>query len=211
MLLKNILFEIETPEQFDPPRVSTNILNRILNEPDPRKQIMLANNNLQLLGTGSGRFVYDIGEGKAVKLAPLEPEQNKREAEHWGCVKHTAARKVFVEVIEAAPDYKWLIAEKVVGFRTDKEPLQLIVNSILETLNNPEEITAAEIEDYFCYSLEGFWSHISSDEIPPFDSSWYNDLKSVIQSCGIIVEEFLADNLGYRPSTGELVILDFGY
>jgi len=211
MLLKNILFEIETPEQFDPPRVSTNILNRILNEPDPRKQIMLANNNLQLLGTGSGRFVYDIGEGKAVKLAPLEPEQNKREAEHWECVKDTAARKVFVGVIETAADYKWLIAAKVVGFRTDKEPLQLIVNSILETLNNPEEITAAEIEDYFCYSLEGFWSRLSSDEIPPFDSSWYNALKATIQNCDIVVEEFLADNLGYRPTTGELVILDFGY
>ncbi len=211
MLLKNILFEMETPEQIDPPIIPQFLLNQILNEPDPRKQMSLANNNLKLLGTGSGRFVYDIGEGKALKLAPLEPEQNKREVEHWKCVKDTAARKAFVEVIEAAPDYKWLIAEKVVGFRTDKEPLQLIVNSILETLNNPEEITAAEIGDYFCYSLKGFWSRISSDDIPPFDSSWYNALKETIQSCGIVVEEFLADNLGYRPFTGELVILDFGY
>lgn len=210
MLLKNIIFEMETPEQSDPPMVTQRLLDRILNEPDPRKQIALAKNNLKFLGSGSGRFVYDLGDGKALKLAPEEPEQNMREAEHWECVKDSPARRIFIEVIAAAPDYKWLIVEKVVGFRTDEEPFQLIVNSIMDTIHNPE-ITAEEIENYFGNTLDGFWDCITSQDGPPFDSSWYDALKMAIQSCNIQVGDFLADNLGYRPSTGEMVILDFGY
>lgn len=211
MLLKNILFEAETPEEFmELPKVSQTLLDRIINEPNPKKQLMLANKNLQLLGTGSGRFVYDIGEEKVIKLAPLRPEQNIREIDHWGCVRGTPAESMFVRVYGATENCKCLFAEKVIGFRNEAEALDLIFDSILKSTNDPY-LTKDMLKNYFGYTLPDLWNRIMSDKNPPFKSLWYDTLKEAISSCGINIEKFLADNLGYRPSTGEFVILDFGY
>jgi hypothetical protein len=211
MLLKNILFEAETPEEFiELPKISQALLDRIINEPNPKRQIMLANKNLELLGTGSGRFVYDIGGGKVIKLAPLRPEQNKRELDHWECVKDTAAENMFVRVYGATENCKCLFVEKVVGFRNETTALDLIFDSILKSTDNAY-LTKDMLKTYFGCILLDLWNRIMSDRNPPFKSLWYDTLREAISSCGIIVEQFLADNLGYRPSTAEFVILDFGY
>lgn len=211
MLLKNILFNTETPQEFlDPLKINKNLLDRIANESNPKKQLMLANKNLQLLGTGSGRYVFDIGEGKVIKLAPLRPEQNLREVEHWQCVKDTPAENMFVRVYYTTEDYKCLIAEKVVGFRDDATVLEFIFNSILNTANELPT-TKKLLKNYFGSTLQDLWNRVVSTGEPPFKSKWYDTLKMAVNSCNIPVQKFLADNLGYRPSTGEFVILDFGY
>lgn len=211
MLLKNILFEVETPEEFiELPKISQTLLDRILNEPNPKRQIMLANKNLELLGTGSGRFVYDIGGGKVIKLAPLRPEQNIRELEHWKCVKGTPAERMFVQVYSTTENCKCLIAEKVVGFRDDATALEFIFNSILKTAHELST-TKEMLKNYFGSTLHEFWNCLLSNTELPFKSTWYDTFKMIINSCNIPVQKFLADNLGYRPSTGEFVILDFGY
>jgi hypothetical protein len=211
MLLKKILFESETPEEFlYPPKLGKNLLNKILHEPDPKKQLLLAKNNLQLLGTGSGRFVFDIGEDKALKLAPVKTEQNIREWKHWKCVQGTPAEDMFVKVFDKADDFRWLIVERVVGFRTDERPIQLIFHTILNTANDTD-LTEEKLGDYFGSTLYDLWTKIESQDDPPFDSFWYNTLKTAIKTCRINIGDFIADNLGYRPSTGEFVILDFGY
>lgn len=211
MLLKNILFKTQTLEEFpDSPKISETLLDRIVNESNPKKQLILASKNLQLLGTGSGRFVYDIGEGKVIKLAPLRPEQNKKELDHWECVRGTPAEKIFVRIYSATENYKCLVAEKVIGFRDEILALEFIFNSILKTIDNPA-ITKDTLKNYFGFTLRDFWERIMFDNNPPFKSLWYDTLREAISSCDIIVDQFLADNLGYRPSTNEFVIVDFGY
>jgi hypothetical protein len=207
---------------FESAAVTDTILGRILNEPNPEKQLMLAKANLRLIGEGGARFVFDLGDNRALKLAPFKPSQNKVEAEHWNCVKeqgHPDLMKFFVPVYEADKNYKWLIVEKIPGNFDDSDEDQMfeylldkIVDGIKEEDEGLKTKYKSRLRRSFIDGLKSLFYAMTENvwitDVP--ESEWFEDLREVVLNCRISVADFREDNFGYRAN-GDFVILDYGF
>jgi hypothetical protein len=225
--LSSILF---LSEEVDGPRISDSILQTILKEKNPNRQAGLAQANLQLLGTGAARFVYDIGGNKVLKLSPLKQGQNKKEVEIWNCVSNLPQEQqaFFAKVYQYDSEgFRWLIAEKIpFVFKSTQEVVDFVINKIFQEISllKDKSYSKEDIENDLLFSKQEsnsstIWNNflnvldVAADGGNPSvvlaQSSWFNNLVAAIRSCGINIQDFWEDNMG-RRANGEFVILDFG-
>lgn len=207
MELKKIIFE---NEKF---RISNNILEKILNEKDPSKQLIMAKLNLRELGSGAGRSVFDLGNQTVLKIRSnsiFSSSQNKTESSNWNCVKSMSIRDFFVQVFEVADNYSWIISEKVTPLT--KKDYQFVYSKIIQMISDTTEPLIEDLElnetfftiyDIFAAAKNKQWP------FPNSKSSWFEDLSDALNSCNINYFDFTPNNFGLN-SEGNLVILDYG-
>lgn len=195
MFLKSILFEGE------------DALRQMLND-ELFDVVDYASKNLKLLGKGTDRAVYDIGGNQVLKVS-VSGEQNFNEIKRWECVnKQPNHEKYFMQIFDwDHKNYQWIVAEKLVPVK-NRIQLEQIIQSLLQT---KEEIEYWEIIDALLAEprrLQKFapdlWKIVGN-------SKWFQEFSELVRECGIPTSDFREQNLGVRPSTGELVVLDLGY
>ena len=88
-----------------------NFLPEFLNIKSFAGRMKYANQNLQRIGSGTGRVVYDIDGEKVLKLAKNQKgiAQNETEA---GAGYYRDTQHIVTEVFDSADDNSWLISEK---------------------------------------------------------------------------------------------------
>ncbi len=75
--------------------------------------------NYQYLGSGSGRRVFDLGDGYVVKVAKNRRGIAQNEAEHH--ISLSDHSNIFAKIIQVSEDYRFLIMEKAVRIRNFSE------------------------------------------------------------------------------------------
>jgi len=207
MKLKKIIFE--TSEY----NISDKILANILNEKDPNKQLIMAKLNLRQLGSGAGRSVFDLGNQKVLKLRSnsiFSSSQNKTEYKNWQCVQHTKMKDFFVKVFEAAPNYSWLISEKVIPLnKKDKVFIYQTLIKLITDSTNPQ-LEDLEIGEYF-FTIYDIFQAAKEKKWPIKNtvSEWFEALGDALNTCDISYSDFSPENFGLN-SENNLVILDYG-
>jgi hypothetical protein len=195
MFLKSILFERDES------------LQQMLND-ELFDVVDYASKNLKLLGKGTDRAVYDIGGNQILKVS-VSGEQNYNEIKRWECInKLPNHEKYFMQIFDwDRKNYQWIIAEKLTPV-TSRIQLEQIVQSLLQT---KEEINYWEVIDGLLAEPKRikrlapeFWEVVGN-------STWFQEFSEIVRECGIPTSDFREQNMGIRPSTGELVVLDLGY
>jgi len=163
----------------------------------------------KVLGSGAGRTVYDVGRGWVIKWAYNANgiEQNRDEASRRKCAAPNAP---IVHVLVKAPNYQWVISNKVkpvVGAslgRALKATVGMSDTSdlmfIIETSIHQAEGYELGIDD-----AEALRAH----ERLYHTNEWYRALYDTVKACKINPMELHDDNWGLDDK-GRLVLLDTG-
>ncbi len=98
--------------------------------------------NYQYLGSGSGRRVFDLGNGYVVKVAKNRKGVAQNEAEHHISLSDHSG--IFAKIIQVSEDYRFLIMEKAVRIRNFSE-----VRKYFNVKSNRELFQLEEIGSVF--------------------------------------------------------------
>lgn len=93
--------------------------------------------NYRKIGQGSGRIVYDMGNGYVIKYAknPKGIAQNRQENE----IYHMYYDRIFAAILAVSEDYRMLIMEKAVPYQTGYALCRYYdVHSLKELLQVPQ-------------------------------------------------------------------------
>ncbi|MDD3173009.1 MAG: hypothetical protein PHF63_05025 [Herbinix sp.] len=77
--------------------------------------------NYNFIGSGSGRHVYDLGNGYVVKMAKNKRGLLQNKAEHE--IASTNNSRIFARIVAVSKDYHFLIMEKAEKLRSATEIL----------------------------------------------------------------------------------------
>jgi hypothetical protein len=205
MLLKHILFEQENDSLRQLLETKNIEPNQILE--------FLEKHKYKQIGSGASRYVYDIGDGKVLKVS-FGGGQNFQEIKNWECIKEVSGQeKYFTQIYEWDLNYTWIIAEKV------KPVSEGFVNSYIDSKLGLTKESHDKFKIYVNYSLifdllEMDFFDIKSTYkfLVPFlkNSQWFMKFHDVVQQCNITTFDFRVDNLGLRQGSNDLVVLDYG-
>lgn len=178
--------------------------------------IQWAKNNLQPIGLGCGdyRCVFDIGNGKVLKIAQSESgvQDNKEEIEDFECLGPDFAVRTFDY---DRSEFKWLITQKLTNFN-DPEEFFLLLQKIYG-LEIPEDLYSfSELEDEFTEFLTMAVKKNDFDttifKIPESwaTNDWLLSLVVKLRNCNLNPTDLASFNWGIDPSDGKPKILDIG-
>ena len=191
MKLSNLLFEEEQQNGYDQSLVG------------------------KLIGQGSSRMVYEYSNDKVIKFSEYY-DQNKQEIKVYKCLTKKYATQIFD--YDKSPKLKWIIAEKAI---VDAIEVKDKLIDLLELYE--QEYVEMSIPDFFdtlAHSLTLIiTSRINTDkrrdivktiEYIQF-SSWGKEFVSRLENCKVYPIDFNEFNWGIRESTGEVVLVDYGF
>ncbi len=175
-------------------------LNKLSNNPNKADQYLLSTLDFPL-GKGASRKVYDLENGKVIKLAYTgENADNQREWINSRCLGESYCPKVYTHAV----NYLWIVVEKVNQIKYDHEFVSLIEKKLKVKPGHYDDSALVEL---FTRNGPGF------DALHPKlygKNQWYTTLYDGLNSCNINKDDFYPRNWGVRPSTGELLLVDLG-
>jgi mRNA-degrading endonuclease RelE of RelBE toxin-antitoxin system len=180
-----------------------------------KKKIDLCNQNLQKLGVGSSRIVYDLGDNKVLKLAKNAKGLAQNSVE-WDMYKYSGEIELLNITYECADDDSYVIAEKA---------NKITKNKFVQLTHIPNIKDIYELRDVLNNCLRVyFYPRNSYPNLTDEQVAYYNDLlenNDFISSLVTLINDFriqLNDllrpaNLGIINENGKekLVIIDYGF
>lgn len=179
--------------------------------------------NMKFLGRGETRTVYEYGNNKVLKVATNVEgiAANLKEIQTYKCLTKKYAAEIFDYDNNSEYGPGWIIMEKAA---TDETLLSAAL------LTKIPAISQLKQSQYFSNYTE-FVFHIFSEALSSakqgtyynkydedlnlilknMNKKWTVGLVSKISNCDIEPEDFHSKNWGIRESTGELVLIDYGF
>jgi hypothetical protein len=142
------------------------------------------------LGMGAARDAYDTGLGYCIKIGPDPAAKAQNKNEHR--VFDSTGSRLVPEVLDHAPDFRWIAAETVRPIRSKEELDTAITTS----------------SDWLVEDLADLHKKVRSAKVPT-GSAWLDDLIDLARSADLKVDELHKGNWGMN-SDGVLVVLDSG-
>jgi len=166
----------------------------------PREALDWFQSRYPKISCGSYRCVYDLGDGKAVKVAKTNEAvgQNAEEVEFFQCLGDYAPA-----VFERDPDFFWVVVEKV-----RKISEQDFKNTLVQEFGLPERIIRYGLEEWLMGALKGSVHPLIQNDLNTLmDNPWFRSLVLKLQFCDLSAEDLAPKNWGVTTS-GNLVIVD---
>jgi hypothetical protein len=176
---------------------------------DLRSLRMLARKSFNFLGAGGTREVFSLGNKFVIKIAQADKHkgQNKSEVEAFQC----AGKEYLAEIFEYdREDYKWLIMERVdTNYDHAIEKLFSVPN--LSKFSEEQYGDSDQVQspaEWFAFTLTfPYWKDLSA-AIRPQYYKWFDGFLDELEKC-VAWHDLIEENIGYRRSTGLLVLLDY--
>ena len=167
---------------------------------------------LRPIGEGTGRLVFDVGDNRVLKLAKTTQAYKYNANEHklFHC-NEQLGRKYLAQVLENAPDFSWIVMEKVQPVSGEED-----LNARLNHLTGSDVFSdmigiGPMIERGRKKGAEATRNPYMTFFVNLIKSSpWFKGLATVLMYCNISSHDLKPENWGTR-SSGELVILDYGF
>ena len=153
---------------------------------------------------GHTRKVYDIGEGRVLKLAlPGWQSANLAEIHSSNCMESGPIAKV----LDYDPEGTWLIMEEVETLSSPSE----FRNLVKKSLGLPEKFPNIHLDPKILLGLfidpQGTSSKLNV-WLQSHPSPWLDSMRAAVKTCGLEADDLYWFNFGVK--NGNLVILDYG-
>lgn len=167
-------------------------------------------NSFKRLGGGGTRDAFDIGDNKVLKIAfDVDFEAYQQNQNEWD-ISHCGGPKFLTKVYEHAENFNWIIAEKVDSI-TDQA-----LSTLLSLKLGVKGVKRVDSNKFRLIIEQGLQKNFTSPpgkiylELRKYNQ-WFLEFTDTLIKCNIEHSDFKFDNWGIRPSTGELVVLDYGF
>lgn len=168
------------------------------------------NKHFPRLGGGGTRDAFDIGGGKVLKIAfAVDFEVYQQNQNEWD-ISHCGGTKFLTKVYEHAYNFNWIIVEKVDPI-TDQA-----LSTLLSLKLGVKGVKSVDSHKFRQLIERGLQRDFTSSpgkiylELRKYNQ-WFLEFTDTLIKCNIDHSDFKFDNWGIRPSTGELVVLDYGF
>ena len=180
-----------------------DVLSQLNNIPNLQNKRDLAQKSLPYINKGETRIVYEFGEGKVLKLAlfPAGIEDNTNEVELFQC----SGPKFLAEIFAHAPDFSWIVMEKVMVVPEDR-----LIRK-LKQLTGHQFRKAYEFGYVIHYGRDGWGEYAPLYKQLTETSEWFREFDNTVAHCKIGMNDLHENNLGIRYDAGDLVVLDYGF
>lgn len=149
--------------------------------------------DLNFLGVGAFRVVYELNQDKVIKFIKLSTvKDNEHEFKRW--LKSNKSSLLPIHY-NHAPDFKWIIVEKLDNIEG---------NNFLNLFNKTFGFNFKSNKQIYKELGNETFNNLKPLKI----TKKYLELKKLVNETGLGID-FTTNNFGIRKSTGELVIRDF--
>lgn len=165
---------------------------------DPQDAATYARRNLESIGQGAGREAFDLGDGYILKIAKNSDglKQNVRETSFFRNIPDELTDRV-PKILEADPDGKWLVAERVDPYVPPGQPAGP-TREQADLMRKESYAVGPHATSKPGVSLEGMTTQTRED---------FERLRPLIEKTSL--GDIGAHNLG-RNAQGDVVMLDTG-
>ena len=174
-------------------------------------KIDYAKNNLEYIGQGSSRVVFDIGNWNVLKIASGKYGLNQNKQEVTTCNKYCKSG-MFAKIIDHDPNYLWLIMEKVETWEDDDfaTAIGLSESELMTFLIQAEKVepTKEGMTQALSVSMQSPKFATAYKNITPMGKKLLNILFTLSSKYGVNdIDRY--DHFG-MTSNGKIVVLDYG-
>jgi hypothetical protein len=164
-------------------------------------------NTLNYFAEGTYRIVFVVDDKRIIKQGMTDKgiKQNKREVENSRCLP----KEYVVQVYDHHPEFWWVIEERVETLDEVSMPNLFLKKTGFQRLLLDSNI----IMKLIVGAVDELQSSPYIDDLNEsfLENAWYAGFINAITDCGVGYKDFHPGNWGFRPSTGDLVLLDLGF
>lgn len=166
-------------------------------------QIEYCSSRLKKLGEGSARTVFSLNSLSVIKIASTEAgkEQNKVEGDGSAC---TDVADIFAAVTQRAPDFSWIVMEKVRPFANGAEFKKHIKQSEASVFKTLTYWYAQNIQKARHNQFE------PDDYEEVLENPYVKKLVKAIRSCDLLPGDLAKFSSWGIASDKRVVLIDFG-